>query len=54
VGVIDREKRTLLGTWLISSEAQENVPLAYDQINQRLLVVTRKPAKMDRARRQLR
>ena len=46
MGVIDREKRTLLGTWLISSEAQENVPLAYDQINQRLLVVTRKPAKM--------
>lgn len=46
VGVIDREKRALLASWPISSEAQENVPLAYDEINQRLFVVTRKPAKM--------
>jgi DNA-binding beta-propeller fold protein YncE len=46
VGVLDREKRTLLATWSISSEAEQNVPLAYDEINQRLFVVTRKPAKL--------
>jgi DNA-binding beta-propeller fold protein YncE len=46
VGVLDREKRALLGTWSISSEAQQNVPLAYDEINQRLFVVTRQPAKL--------
>lgn len=46
VGVVDRKDRLLRTTWSISSEAQENVPLAYDEINERLFVVTRKPAKM--------
>jgi DNA-binding beta-propeller fold protein YncE len=46
VGVVDRKDRLLRTTWSISSEAQENVPLAYDELNERLFVVTRKPAKL--------
>lgn len=46
VGVIDRTKRTLLATWSIADEGQENVPLAFDEAHHRLFVVTRKPSKL--------
>ncbi len=46
IGVVDREKRTLIATWSIAQEAQENVPLAFDEAHHRLFTVTRKPAKL--------
>jgi DNA-binding beta-propeller fold protein YncE len=46
VGVIDRKKRALVGIWSVGQEGQENVPLAFDEANHRLFVVTRKPAKL--------
>jgi hypothetical protein len=45
-GVIDRNQRTLLATWSIAAEGQENVPLAYDEADHRLFIVTRKPPKL--------
>ncbi len=45
VGVIDREKRQVVDTWVLP-DAEENIPLALDEEHQRLFVVTRKPAKL--------
>jgi len=46
VGVIDREKRTVLATWPIASEGKVNVALAFDEADHRLFVVTREPGKL--------
>jgi DNA-binding beta-propeller fold protein YncE len=46
VGVFDREKNTLLTTWSIAEAGLENVPLAFDEADHRLFVVTRKPSKL--------
>jgi hypothetical protein len=46
LGVIDRKKRSLLDTWSITAEGQENVPLAFDESDHRLFTVTRKPSKL--------
>ena len=43
VGVIDREKKTVLATWPLS-ELQGNTPIALDEASRRLFVVVRKPA----------
>jgi WD40 repeat protein len=45
VGVVDREKKSLLSTWGLGGN-QGNTPLALDEANHRLFVVTRKPAKL--------
>jgi WD40 repeat protein len=45
VGVIDREKKTLLATWPLG-ELQGNTPMALDEANRRLFVVGRKPAQL--------
>jgi DNA-binding beta-propeller fold protein YncE len=46
VGVIDREKHTLIATWSIAQEAQQNLAMAFDEASHRLFTVTRKPAKL--------
>jgi DNA-binding beta-propeller fold protein YncE len=46
VGVIDREKRTVIATWSIAQEGQQNLAMAFDEANHRLFTVTRKPAKL--------
>jgi DNA-binding beta-propeller fold protein YncE len=46
VGVIDREKRTVIATWSIAQEGQQNLALAFDEASHRLFTVTRKPAKL--------
>ncbi len=46
VGEIDRKKRAVLATWSIASEGKVNVPLAYDEADHRLFVVTREPGKL--------
>jgi hypothetical protein len=45
IGVIDREKRTLLETWSIADQGSQNTPLALDEPDHRLFTVTRKPGK---------
>jgi DNA-binding beta-propeller fold protein YncE len=45
VGVIDREKKTLLATWPLG-ELQGNTPMALDEATRRLFVVGRKPAQL--------
>jgi len=45
VGVFDKRSSKLLRTWQIP-DATENVPMALDEKNHRLFVVTRKPAKL--------
>ncbi|HEV2176021.1 MAG TPA: YncE family protein [Terriglobia bacterium] len=46
VGEIDRKKRVLMATWPIASQGKQNVPLAYDEADHRLFVVTREPGKL--------
>jgi DNA-binding beta-propeller fold protein YncE len=46
VGVMDREKRTMIATWSIAQEGQQNLALAFDATSHRLFTVTRKPSKM--------
>jgi len=46
VGVIDREKRTVIATWSIAQEGQQNLAMAFDEASHRLFTVTRKPAKL--------
>jgi DNA-binding beta-propeller fold protein YncE len=46
VAVIDREKRTQIATWSISEEGKGNGPMAFDEANHRLFVVTRYPDKV--------
>lgn len=45
VGVIDRTKRTVIATWSIAQEAQQNLAVAFDEAGHRLFTVSRKPAK---------
>lgn len=46
VAVIDREKRVVVATWPIGNEAQGNGPMAFDEADHRLFVVTRNPPKV--------
>jgi DNA-binding beta-propeller fold protein YncE len=45
VGIVDREKRTVLSTWNLDG-LEGNTPIALDEPNHRLFVVGRKPAKL--------
>jgi YVTN family beta-propeller protein len=45
VGVVDRKKRSILASWSTGG-AQANFPMALDEGNHRLFVVTRKPPKL--------
>lgn len=45
VGVYDKKDAKLLATWPLP-DATDNVPIALDEADHRLLVVTRKPAKL--------
>jgi DNA-binding beta-propeller fold protein YncE len=45
IGVVDREKRSLVATWPITAGLQ-NVPMQYDESTHRLFVVTRKPSRL--------
>jgi archaeosine-15-forming tRNA-guanine transglycosylase len=44
IGVIDRQKRTLIAKWKLPPDLQQNVALKLDESNHRLFTVTRKPA----------
>ena len=46
VGVIDREKRTVIATWPNAEAGKANGPMAFDEANHRLFVVTRDPNKV--------
>jgi len=45
IGVFDREKKELLTTWNVP-DAEQNVPMAFDEASHRLFIATRKPPKM--------
>jgi|SRR5579871_3456038 len=45
IGVVDREKRAVTATWLVSA-GKDNVPLQYDEATHRLFTATRKPSKL--------
>lgn len=45
LAVVDRKKGEIVATWPIK-EAEQNAPLAFDEQNHRLFVVTRKPGKL--------
>ena len=45
IGVVDREKRTVVQTWPITAD-KDNVPLRYDEATHRLFLATRKPSKL--------
>jgi len=45
IGVVDRQKRALIGTWPITA-GLENVPMQYDESTHRLFVATRKPSRL--------
>lgn len=44
IAVLDRVKRSTVATWTL--EAQANFPMALDEADHRLMVVTRKPARL--------
>jgi DNA-binding beta-propeller fold protein YncE len=46
VAVIDREKRTVIATWSNAEEGRANGPMAFDEANHRLFVVSREPDKV--------
>jgi DNA-binding beta-propeller fold protein YncE len=46
VGVIDREKRTVIATWPIGQEAKHNVAMAFDEAAHRLFISTSNPEKL--------
>src|SRR5579872_651428 len=46
VGVVDREKRTVIATWPNAEAGKANGPMAFDEANHRLFVVTRDPNKV--------
>src|SRR5712664_4353551 len=46
VGVIDREKRTVISTWPLG-ELKGNTPLIYDEANHRIFVAGRKPPSLE-------
>lgn len=45
IGVVDREKRRVVDTWILP-DAEENIPLVLDQDHGRLFSVSRKPPKL--------
>jgi DNA-binding beta-propeller fold protein YncE len=45
IGVVDREKRSLVATWPITAGLQ-NVPMQYDESTHRLFVATRMPSRL--------
>jgi DNA-binding beta-propeller fold protein YncE len=45
MAVVDKDKLTVLSTWPIR-EAEQNAPVAFDEPNKRLFVITRKPGKL--------
>lgn len=45
MAVVDKDKLTVLNTWPIR-EAEQNAPLAFDEPNKRLFVITRKPGRL--------
>ncbi len=45
LAVVDKDKRAIIARWHIK-EAEQNAPVAFDERNQRLFVVTRKPGKL--------
>jgi DNA-binding beta-propeller fold protein YncE len=46
VGVMDRNQHTITAKWRIPADAQQNLPLFFDEPNHRLLLTTRKPSKL--------
>jgi DNA-binding beta-propeller fold protein YncE len=46
VGVIDREKRTVIATWPIGQEGKHNVAMAFDEAAHRLFISTSNPEKL--------
>ena len=46
VAVVDREKRTVIATWSNAEEGRANGPMAFDEANHRLFVVSRDPDKI--------
>jgi DNA-binding beta-propeller fold protein YncE len=44
IGIIDRQKHTLIEKWQLPSATQQNVVLKLDEASHRLFTVTRKPA----------
>jgi DNA-binding beta-propeller fold protein YncE len=46
VGVIDREKRTLIATWPIGQEGKHNVAMAFDEAAHRLFISTNTPERV--------
>ena len=46
VGVIDREKRTLIATWPIGQESKHNVAMAFDEAAHRLFISANNPEKL--------
>jgi DNA-binding beta-propeller fold protein YncE len=46
VGVIDREKRTLIATWPIGQEAKHNVAMAFDEAAHRLFISANNPERL--------
>src|SRR5216683_4255119 len=46
VGVMDRNKSSLIATWPLPAGDTQNVAMALDESNHRLFVVTRKPGKL--------
>jgi DNA-binding beta-propeller fold protein YncE len=46
VGVIDREKRTLIATWPIGQESKHNVAMAFDDAAHRLFISANNPEKL--------
>ncbi len=45
MAVVDKKSRSVINTWPIK-EAEQNAPVAMDEANHRLFVVTRKPGKL--------
>lgn len=46
VGVLDRNKGTLLATWPLPAGDKSNVAMAFDEANHRLFISTRNPGKL--------
>ena len=46
VGVIDREKHTVIATWPIGEEGKHNVAMAFDEAGHRLFISTNNPEKL--------
>ena len=45
LAVVDKQKHTIIARWPIK-EAEQNAPVAFDEANHRLFIVTRKPGKL--------